>query len=92
MRHFDHGCAVTIHIARGLTAESVLIHADTGVHPNLLSSRFACLSVSRASHDAPVYTNSTASLPPSISHDASKTSALESGNTSWVGQGIGIGI
>ncbi len=32
-RHFDHGSAVTSHSAQGLTAERVLIHADTGVHP-----------------------------------------------------------
>lgn len=38
-RHFDHGYAVTSHSAQGLTAERVLIHADTSVHPDLLSSR-----------------------------------------------------
>jgi ATP-dependent exoDNAse (exonuclease V) alpha subunit len=30
-RHFDHGYAVTSHSAQGLTAERVLINADTGV-------------------------------------------------------------
>src|SRR5579863_9071691 len=39
-RHFDHGYAVTSHSAQGLTAERVLINADTGVHPDLLNSRF----------------------------------------------------
>jgi conjugative relaxase-like TrwC/TraI family protein len=39
-RHFDHGYAVTSHSAQGLTAERVLVNADTGVHPDLLSSRF----------------------------------------------------
>jgi hypothetical protein len=39
-RHFDHGYAVTSHSAQGLTAERVLINADTAVHPDLLNSRF----------------------------------------------------
>ena len=37
-RHFDHGYAVTSHSAQGLTAERVLVHADTSVHPDLLNS------------------------------------------------------
>lgn len=87
-RHFDHGYAVTSHSAQGLTAERVLIHADTGVHPDLLNSRFAYVSVSRASLDARVYTNDATSLVPGLSHDASKTSALEMGHTLSMSQGI----
>src|SRR5208337_3615121 len=33
-RHFDHGYAVTSHSSQGLTAERVLVHADTSVHPD----------------------------------------------------------
>lgn len=40
-RHLDHGYAVTSHNSQGLTAERVLIHADTSVHPELLNSRSA---------------------------------------------------
>jgi hypothetical protein len=36
-RHFDHGYAVTSHNSQGLTAERVLVHADTSVHPDLLN-------------------------------------------------------
>jgi len=43
-RHFDHGYAVTSHSAQGLTAERVLVHADTSVHPDLLNSRFGYVS------------------------------------------------
>jgi len=78
-RHFDHGYAVTSHSAQGLTAERVLIHADTGVHPDLLNSRFGYVSVSRASHHAQIYTNSAAALIPGLSHEAAKTSAVEIG-------------
>ena len=76
-RHFDHGYAVTSHSSQGLTAERVLVNADTGVHPDLLNSRFGYVSISRASHDAQIYTNDAASLVPSLSHDATKTSALK---------------
>jgi ATP-dependent exoDNAse (exonuclease V) alpha subunit len=47
-RHSDHGYAVTSHSSQGSTAERVLVHADTSVHPELLNSRFAYVSVSRA--------------------------------------------
>jgi hypothetical protein len=40
-RHVDHGYAVTSHSSQGLTAERVLIHPDTGVHPDMLNSRFS---------------------------------------------------
>jgi len=61
-RHFDHGYAVTSHSAQGLTAERVLIHADTGVHPDLLSSRFGYVAVSRASHEATIFTDDAMKL------------------------------
>jgi hypothetical protein len=77
MRHFDHGYAVTSHSSQGLTSERVLVNMDTEVHPELLNSRFAYVSVSRASHDAQIYTNDAASLASSLSQDVSKTAAVE---------------
>ncbi|MGC2160370.1 MAG: ATP-binding domain-containing protein, partial [Silvibacterium sp.] len=77
--HFDHGYAVTSHSAQGLTAERVLVNADTGVHPDLLSSRFGYVSISRASHEATVFTDNLSKLNPLLSADVSKTSALEIG-------------
>jgi len=62
--HFDHGYAVTSHSAQGLIAERVLVHADTSVHPDLLNSRFAYVSISRASHQATLYTDDMAKLAP----------------------------
>jgi conjugative relaxase-like TrwC/TraI family protein len=76
MRHLDHGYAVTSHSSQGLTSERVLINMDTEVHPNLINSRFAYVSVSRASHEAHIYTNHAASLTESLSHDTTKTSAV----------------
>ena len=91
-RHFDHGYAVTSHSSQGLTAERVLVNADTGVHPNLLNSRFGYVSISRASHEATVFTDSFAKLSPQLSADVSKTSALEINQAPSVTQGIGMGI
>ena len=90
--HFDHGYAVTSHSSQGLTAERVLVHADTSVHPDLLNSRFAYVSVSRASHDAVLFTDDVAKLGPQLAADVSKTSALEINQASSSTQGIGLGL
>ena len=68
-RHFDHGYAVTSHSSQGLTAERVLVHADTSVHPDLLNSRFAYVSISRASHEATLFTDDMAKLGPQLGAD-----------------------
>ncbi len=80
MRHCDHGYAVTSHSSQGLTSERVLVNMDTEVHPELINSRFAYVSVSRASHDAQIYTNDAASLAGKLSHDVSKSAAVSFGN------------
>ena len=91
-RHFDHGYAITSHSSQGLTAERVLVHADTSVHPDLLNSRFAYVSISRASHQATLFTDDMAKLGPRLGADVSKTSALEINPASSVAQGMGIGL
>jgi hypothetical protein len=89
-RHFDHGYAVTGHSSQGLTAERVLVNADTGVHPDLLNSCFGYVAISRASHEATLFTDDMTKLSPQLSADASKRSALEVSQTPSVAQGIGI--
>jgi ATP-dependent exoDNAse (exonuclease V) alpha subunit len=91
-RHFDHGYAVTSHSSQGLTAERVLVHADSGVHPDLLNSRFGYVSISRASHDATVFTDDVARLGPQLGAEVSKTSALETNQPSSTAQGIELGL
>jgi ATP-dependent exoDNAse (exonuclease V) alpha subunit len=91
-RHFDHGYAVTSHSSQGLTAERILVHADTRVHPDLLNSRFGYVLISRASHEATLFTDDMAKLVPQLGADVSKTSALEINQPSSVGQGIGLGL
>ncbi|MGI4827178.1 MAG: MobF family relaxase [Janthinobacterium lividum] len=77
MRHFDHGYAVTSHSSQGVTAERVLVNMDTRAHSELINTRFAYVSVSRASHEAQIYTNDAAALGQKLSHDASKSSAID---------------
>jgi len=77
MRHFDHGYAVTSHSSQGLTSERVLVNMDTTTHPELINTRFAYVSLSRASQDAHVYTNDSANLGERLSADVSKSSALD---------------
>jgi conjugative relaxase-like TrwC/TraI family protein len=89
-RHLDHGYAVTSHSAQGLTAERALVHADTRVHPDLLNSRFAYVSISRASHEATLFTDDLARLGPQLGAEVSKTSALEINQISSEKLGIGL--
>jgi len=77
MRHFDHGYAVTSHSSQGLTSERVLVNMDTNVHPELINTRFAYVSVSRASQDAQIFTNNSATLVESLGRDVTKASALD---------------
>jgi ATP-dependent exoDNAse (exonuclease V) alpha subunit len=91
-RHLDHGYAVTSHSSQGLTAERVLVHGDTSVHPDLLNSRFAYVSISRASRDVTLFTDDMAKLGPQLTADVSKTSALEIGQAPTVAGGIAIGL
>jgi len=77
MRHFDHGYTVTSHSSQGLTADRVLVNMDTTVHPELINTRFAYVSVSRASQDARIYTNDASTLGERLSIDVTKTSAVD---------------
>jgi len=77
MRHFDHGYAVTSYSSQGLTSERVLVNIDTEGQPELINARFAYVSVSRASHDAQIFTNDAATLAETLSKDVSKASAVD---------------
>jgi ATP-dependent exoDNAse (exonuclease V) alpha subunit len=76
--HMDYGYAVTSHSSQGQTADRVLIHVDSDqAHGELLNSRMAYVSVSRAQYDVQIYTNDTATLGQELSRDVSKSLALE---------------
>jgi conjugative relaxase-like TrwC/TraI family protein len=97
-RHFDHGYAVTSHSAQGLTAERVLVHADTAVHPDLLNTRFGYVSVSRASHEATIFTDDSAKLARQLGTEVGKSSALDMATNASMehaenaGMSLGMGV
>jgi hypothetical protein len=59
---------------------------------DLLNSRFAYVSISRASHEATLFTDDLAKLGPQLGAEVSKTSALEISQPSSIAQGIGLGL
>ena len=75
--HLDYGYAVTSHSSQGQTAERVLIHVDTDKSELLVNDRFAYVSVSRAQHDAHIYTNDGSKLPRSLSREISQRTATD---------------
>jgi conjugative relaxase-like TrwC/TraI family protein len=75
--HLDHGYAVTSHSSQGQTAQRVLIHVDTEKSVLLVNNRFAYVSVSRAQHDARIYTNDGSKLSCSLSRESSQRTATE---------------
>jgi len=75
--HLDHGYAVTSHSSQGQTAERVLIHVDTEKSELLVNNRFAYVSVSRAQHDAHIYTNDGSKRSRSLSRESLQRTATE---------------
>jgi ATP-dependent exoDNAse (exonuclease V) alpha subunit len=75
--HLDYGYAVTSHSSQGQTADRVLIHVDTEKSELLVNNRFAYVSVSRAQHDAQIYTNDWSQLSRSLSRESSQRTATE---------------
>ena len=74
--HLDYGYAVTSHSSQGQTADRVLIHVDTEQSPELVNSRMAYVSVSRAQFDVQMYTNDAKALGYELNKDVSKATAL----------------
>ena len=75
--HLDYGYAVTSHSSQGQTADRVLIHVDSAqAHGELLNSRMAYVSVSRAQFDVQMYTNDAKTLGQELSRDVTKATAL----------------
>ncbi len=77
MRHFDHGYAVTSHVSQGLTEGRVIANIDTDSARSLINTRLAYVAVSRAEHDARIYTNDADGLGARLATDVSKTSAVD---------------
>lgn len=61
---------------------------DMNVHPKLISSRFAYVSISRASHDVQIYTDDTATLAAKLGQNVTKASAIEFGKSPITSVGL----
>jgi len=76
--HLDYGYAVTSHSSQGQTADRVLVHVDSEqAHGELINSRMAYVSVSRAKFDVQMYTNDAETLGRQLSRDVSHPAALQ---------------
>lgn len=76
--HLDLGFAVTSYSSQGQTCDRVLIHADSDLAPGpMLNQRFAYVAISRAQHDAQIFTNDASALGYELSRNVSKSSALQ---------------
>ena len=90
--HLDYGYAVTSHSSQGQTADRVLIHVDSSqAHGELLNSRMAYVSVSRAQFDVKMYTNDAKTLGAELSRDVSHPSALQQDEAQKMGPQIDRG-
>jgi conjugative relaxase-like TrwC/TraI family protein len=76
-RHLDHGYAVTSHSSQGLTFDRVLVNVDTRQSAQLVNDRMAYVAISRARHDAQIYTDSAQNLRDTLNRSTNKESALE---------------
>jgi hypothetical protein len=75
-------CLVNIFVRRSGFAENkaadrVFIHVDTDKSELLVNNRFEYVSVSRAQHDAQIYTNDGSKLSHSLSRESSQRTAVE---------------
>jgi ATP-dependent exoDNAse (exonuclease V) alpha subunit len=76
--HLDHGYAVTSHSSQGQTADRVLVHVDSEhIHKGLINERMAYVSISRARHDAQIFTNDAETLGRELGKDVPHSMALQ---------------
>ncbi|TBW93171.1 MobF family relaxase, partial [Xanthomonas citri] len=72
--HLEHAYASTVHSAQGLTNDRALIALDTNSRTTSMNLYY--VAISRACHEARVYTNSVKELPAAIARRFDKTTAL----------------
>jgi conjugative relaxase-like TrwC/TraI family protein len=73
--YLDHGYAQTVHAAQGQTCERILIDAPASSATNNESAYY--VAISRATHEARLYTDDAQRLPEALSREDGKTAALE---------------
>ncbi|EHP44183.1 TrwC [Cupriavidus basilensis OR16] len=73
--HLEHAYVSTVHSSQGLTSDRVLVALDT--KSRTTSMNLFYVAISRARHEARIYTNSIKNLPLAIARRYDKTTALE---------------
>ena len=72
LRHVDHGYASTSHSAQGATVDRVIVNADSMRSVKLVNRDQFYVSISRARHDAQVFTNDLQTLEPAVGRNPQK--------------------
>jgi conjugative relaxase-like TrwC/TraI family protein len=75
-KHWEHGYACTTHAAQGSTSDKVIAHLNTR-NASLVGHESWYVAISRARHQAQVFTDDVDKLPEAITHDMRQPSALE---------------
>jgi ATP-dependent exoDNAse (exonuclease V) alpha subunit len=77
--HLDYGYAMTSHSSQGQTADRVIVHVPGHEVENrqLVNRRFAYVALSRARHEAEIYTNDATDIAHRLSRDSSKRAAIQ---------------
>ena len=73
--HLDYAYAMTVHASQGLTYDNVIV--DLNTKSQTTSQETFYVGISRARHNAFVYTDSIESMPEAISRSATKHNAIE---------------
>lgn len=93
--YLDHGYAQTVYSAQGQTCERILIDAPASSATNNESAYY--VAISRATHEAKLYTDDAQRLPEALSREDGKTAALEvdggkaARSSERQAEGVGIG-
>lgn len=73
--HMDYGYCSTVHAAQGKTCDRILVEADTRSLTTAQDNYY--VAISRARHEAKIYTNDVERLPEALSRENVKEMALE---------------
>ena len=77
IRHVDYGYASTSHAAQGATVDRVIVNADSMRSAQLVNRKQFYVSISRARHDARVFTDDIQALRRAVAREPRKAAALE---------------
>jgi hypothetical protein len=77
LRHIDYGYASTSHASQGATVDRVIVNIDTERSARLVNRRQFYVSLSRARHDARIYTDNADALARAVGREQLKPTALE---------------